>query len=89
MWRCNSVSASDEHDDDNYGDDDCCGASNSGCVYVESEGYKPTNLNKVICIYVLVKDETTNCVHYACSDWTQRACSSNDSAKYHVVDYSC
>jgi len=90
LWRCSSISASDEDDnDDNYGDDDC-GASNSGCVDVGPEGNKPANLNKAICIYVPDKDVTTNCVqvHYACSDWTHHACSSNDSAEYRVTDYS-
>jgi len=87
--RCSRVSASDDNEYDNYGNDDC-GASNSGCVDVEPEGNKPASLNKVICIYVLAKDETTNCVqvHFACSDWTHHACSSNDSAKCHVSDYT-
>ena len=89
--RCSSNSASDEDDnDDNYGDD-VCGASNSGCVDVEHGGNRLANLNKAIRMYVPSKGETTNCmqVHFACSGWTHRACSSNDSAKYHVSDYSC
>jgi hypothetical protein len=55
------------------------------------EGNKLANLNKAICIYVPAKDMTTNCVqvHYACSDWTNHACSSNDSTEYHVSDYNC
>ena len=67
------------------------GASNSGCVDVGPEGNKLANLNKAICIYVPAKDVTTNCVqvHYACSDWTHRVCSSNDSIEYPVSDYGC
>jgi hypothetical protein len=43
VWRCSSISASDEDDDDdNYGVDNC-GASNGGCVDVEHEAIKPPN----------------------------------------------